>query len=436
MNTFNAIHFTSPSTLPQRSELSVEKLLDLHCNNTPPATSVFMLCDENLEKLTSPDLDKLLSKKRVRNPAKQLTHYFSSNKCIQRLTAPYKTPGQAQRSVNAFLKLAGGDGKARLCLLGVPVAVFGVLWTRAVAPETAPPSDESIPLFDGDYARLLREKTEGIKMSDGLKAAYLGDSVAADLVRRQVVCAAGNKVAVLIIGESGTGKEIVAHQIHLCNEKPKGEFIAVNCSAIPTELFEGELFGFMKGSHDKAYFDKKGMWTLADKGTLFLDEIGDLSITHQAKILRAIEDGNYYPVGSRDPKPVQSDARIIAATNRNLAKMVNEGKFREDLYYRLFNFPIRTPALREHRDDIPILANHFWAKLANDNGNGTVAPLPIAVTEELKTYNWFGNARELRAFLSHVYLLSTNRPPDVRHIRTVMRERIGGNAPLRTESDR
>lgn len=436
MNTFNAIRYTSAFMLPQGFELSVEKVLDLHRNNTPPATLVFMLCDENLEKLTSPDLDKLLSKMRVRNPAKQLTHYFTSNKCIQRLRAPYKDAGQAQRSVKAFLAAVGSDGKARLCLLGVPAEIFGVLWTRAVTMEASTSDGEAIPEFDDDYARVLREQTEGIKIPDSLRHAYVGNSVAADMVRRQIMCAAKNKVPVLIQGESGTGKEIVAHQIHLCNEQHRGDFIPVNCSAIPTELFEAELFGFMKGSHDKAYYDKKGMWTLADKGTLFLDEIGDLSLAHQAKILRAIESGSYYPIGSRDSKLVQSSARIIAATNRDLAHKVNVGKFREDLYYRLFNFPIRTPALRDHPEDIPELAKHFWLRIASDNGNDTVAPLPVAVTDELKTYRWRGNARELRAFLNHVYLLATHRPPDVRLIRTVMQERIGGPMVFRSGSDR
>ena len=201
----------------------------------------------------------------------------------------------------------------------------------------------------------------------------------------------------------------------------------VNCGGIPHELLESELFGHKKGSFTGATRDKPGLWTLARRGTLFLDEIGDLSLVHQVKILRALEEGRYRPVG--DSSEITSHARIVAATNRDLPQMVAAGLFREDLYYRLFTFPIRTPALREHPDDIPELTVHFWKKIANERAR----PLPAAVTQSLRRYAWPGNARELRSFLINVFLLADKTPPDVPFIRAVMQDRLGHGIRMQTD---
>jgi transcriptional regulator with PAS, ATPase and Fis domain len=225
--------------------------------------------------------------------------------------------------------------------------------------------------------------------------------------------------SVLIQGESGTGKEIVARQIHALSGRRAETFVPVNCGGIPTELFESELFGHMLGSFTGAARAKKGLWTLADKGVLFLDEIGDLPLHHQIKVLRALEDGCYYAVGAESV--TCSKARVIAATNRDLAEMVSNGRFREDLFYRLFTFRIRTPALREHRGDIPQLALHFWESI----GERSTPPLTHAVLDALSEYRWPGNARELRSFLINLLLLANGRKIDVPLVRAVMRERLG-----------
>jgi two-component system response regulator PilR (NtrC family) len=252
-----------------------------------------------------------------------------------------------------------------------------------------------------------------------LQEAYLGNSTEAEVVRRLIVRAARAEHPVLVQGETGTGKEVVARQIHLLSGRAAESFVEVNCGGIPGELLESELFGHRRGAFTGATRNKPGLWTLANKGTLFLDEIGDLSLHHQVKILRALETGRYRPVGEVDD--VTSRARIITATNRDLAHMVSAGQFREDLYYRLFTFRIRTPALREHPDDIPELANHFWRRIAG----ATAKPIPVAVTEALKRYHWPGNARELRAFLINVFLLVDHHSVDVPLIRAVMQDRLG-----------
>jgi two-component system response regulator PilR (NtrC family) len=195
--------------------------------------------------------------------------------------------------------------------------------------------------------------------------------------------------------------------------------VTVNCGGIPANLLESELFGHKKGAFTGALTDKDGLWTLASTGTLFLDEIGDLSRQHQVKILRALEDGKYRSVGGTDE--IKSRARIVAATNRDLAKMVAAGQFREDLYYRLFTFRIRTPALRDHPDDIPEMAARFWQDIAKRE----CGPLPANVMEALKGYRWPGNARELRAFLINVYMLADSKPVTLPLIHAVMHERFG-----------
>jgi transcriptional regulator with GAF, ATPase, and Fis domain len=167
---------------------------------------------------------------------------------------------------------------------------------------------------------------------------------------------------VLVLGDTGTGKEVIARSIHNYSARASEKFVPVNCGAIPSELLESELFGHKRFTFTDAKYDKKGLWEITGNGTLFLDEVGDLALIHQVKILRALEENKIRPIG--EVKEIRVNARVIAATNRDLFSMVKAGHFREDLYYRLRSFLLRTPGLRDHPEDIPTLARFFWKKIA------------------------------------------------------------------------
>ncbi len=211
------------------------------------------------------------------------------------------------------------------------------------------------------------------------------------------VCAVVHRVAptastVLIEGETGTGKELVASAVHYWSERREKLFVAQNCAAMPENLLESELFGHEKGAFTGATDDKKGLFELADGGTLFLDEVGEMPLALQAKLLRVLQEGEVRPVGSNRTKRV--DVRIVAATNRDLEKEVAEGRFREDLFYRLNVFPLRLPPLRERREDVPLLAGHFLKRYAEEFGR-QVSGISQQAMEQLQAYEWPGNVREL-----------------------------------------
>jgi Nif-specific regulatory protein len=210
-------------------------------------------------------------------------------------------------------------------------------------------------------------------------------------------------VPVLIQGESGTGKELVAKAIHYNSKRAHGRFVSENCAAIPTTLLESELFGYTKGAFTGATRDKKGLFELASGGTLFLDEIGDMSEEMQKKLLRVLQEGEIRPVGAKDVLKV--DVRIISASNKELQQLVEKGKFRKDLYYRINVITIRTPALREHREDIPELAEHFLDKVAAEYKmpRRELAPDVLGV---LSVYDWPGNIREFENEIYRVVALS------------------------------
>jgi sigma-54 specific flagellar transcriptional regulator A len=300
--------------------------------------------------------------------------------------------------------------------IGVPEGVFHAL--REQSQNSASRTGKSSPGSSGGVDGILGNDC-GVEVPDALRREYIGESEPAEWVRRAIVLASrmDRLHAVLIQGESGTGKEIVARQIHSLSGSNAENFFPVNCGGIPAELFESELFGHVRGSFTGAIRDKKGFWALANHGTLFLDEIGDLSLAHQVKVLRALNEREFTPVGAE--KSVKSNARIIAATNRDLGQMVKAGSFREDLFYRLFTFRIRTPALREHPEDIPILARHVWTK---DHRDGS---LTKTVTDALSQFRWPGNVRELRAFLINLAVVANGRRIDAPLVHAVMRDRIG-----------
>ena len=194
----------------------------------------------------------------------------------------------------------------------------------------------------------------------------IGESVPMKALRQQLALMAGTNGRVLIYGESGTGKELVAHALHALSPRAGEPFVEVNCAAIPEELIESELFGHIKGSFTGAHEDKIGKFQKADGGTLFLDEVGDMSLRTQAKVLRALEEQRFEPVGAAES--VQVDVRVVAATNKNLEEEIERGNFREDLFYRLNVIPFFVPPLRDRREDIPLLADHFLREFTTAYG--------------------------------------------------------------------
>jgi two-component system nitrogen regulation response regulator NtrX len=217
---------------------------------------------------------------------------------------------------------------------------------------------------------------------------------------------APTKASVLITGESGTGKELIARAIHRLSPRTDRPFVKVNCAAIPRELIESELFGHEKGAFTGALLKRRGLFELAHGGTLFLDEIGDMDLVAQAKVLRAVQSGEISRVGSEHV--IHVDVRVLAATNKDIARAVEGGHFREDLYFRLAVFPIRSPALRERVEDIPLLALAFMEQFGRDNG---ILPKPIdeAVIHALMTRKWPGNVRELKNVVERSAILCGER---------------------------
>jgi len=217
---------------------------------------------------------------------------------------------------------------------------------------------------------------------------------------------------VLITGESGTGKELVANAIHYNSPRVDGPFITINCAALPDNLLESELFGHVKGAFTGATKDRKGLFETALEGTLFLDEIGDISLTMQAKLLRVLQEGEYVRVGESIVR--KTNARIIAATNQDLQKKIESGGFRQDLYYRLSVFTIHLPALRERKDDIPMLIDHFREEF-NKSLDRNVKRVSDVAMEHLINYNWHGNIRELKNFINGAMILCHKEVLEPRH---------------------
>ncbi len=241
--------------------------------------------------------------------------------------------------------------------------------------------------------RFLTQKVESLESADDRYCGMIGESPAMQKVRKAVQVVAPTKGKVLILGESGVGKDLVARSIHALSDRAKRSFVKVNCSAIPSELIESELFGHEKGSFTGAAIKKRGLFEMADGGTIFLDEIGDMSLAAQAKVLRVLQNGEFTRVGGENLSFV--DVRVIAATNKDLKKAVAEGTFREDLYFRLNVVPIEVPPLRERLSDVPLLINAFLNQIAGEYGR---TPLTVSdrAMDILCKYKFPGNIRELR----------------------------------------
>ena len=230
----------------------------------------------------------------------------------------------------------------------------------------------------------------------------IGDSPAIENIKSIIDKVAPTEARVLITGPNGTGKELVAHWLHQKSNRADGPMIEVNCAAIPGELIESELFGHIKGAFTSAHKDRAGKFEAANRGTIFLDEIGDMSLSAQAKVLRALQESRIQRVGS--DKDIKVNVRVIAATNKNLKKEILEGRFREDLYHRLAVILIKVPCLNDRRSDIPILVDHFTDKIATEQGNSKKSFSKEAL-KLLESYDWTGNIRELRNVVERLIIL-------------------------------
>ena len=250
----------------------------------------------------------------------------------------------------------------------------------------------------------LSEENTRLKQTIESRYEIVGRSYTIKALLDKIEKVAPSPARVLITGENGTGKELVARAVHRLSPRADGPFVEVNCAAIPSELIESELFGHMKGSFTGAIQDRAGKFELANHGTLFLDEIGDMSLAAQAKVLRVLEDGVVTRIGGS--KPISVDVRVIAATNKDLEHEIAEGKFREDLYYRLNVVPVTVPPLRDRREDIPQLVAHFTERLTRNEG---MPPRVVAddAVQRLTEYDWPGNVRELRNTVERLLILAS-----------------------------
>ena len=230
----------------------------------------------------------------------------------------------------------------------------------------------------------------------------IGESPAITHIKEMIDKVAPTEARVLITGPNGTGKELVAHWLHQKSDRSTGPMIEVNCAAIPSELIESELFGHVKGAFTSANKDRAGKFEAANGGTIFLDEIGDMSLSAQAKVLRALQESKVQRVGS--DKDIKVDVRVIAATNKNLKKEIEEGSFREDLYHRLAVILIKVPPLNDRREDVPLLINYFADKIAAEQGVAKKTFSDKAI-KLLKEYDWTGNIRELRNVVERLIIL-------------------------------
>jgi len=259
----------------------------------------------------------------------------------------------------------------------------------------------------------LEEENRRLRAELEQRYQVIGESVPMKAVRQQIALTAPTNGRVLIFGESGTGKELVARSLHSASNRSSRAFVEVNCAAIPEELIESELFGHVKGSFTGATDDKIGKFQKADGGTLFLDEVGDMSMKTQAKVLRVLEEQRFEPVGSNTA--VSVDVRVVAATNKKLEDEISRGVFREDLFYRLNVIPFYVPALREHPEDIPLLARYFLVEFSNAYGKRP-RELSEPALEVLQRYSWPGNVRELRNLLERMVIVVPQSHIEAHHL--------------------
>jgi formate hydrogenlyase transcriptional activator len=279
-----------------------------------------------------------------------------------------------------------------------------------------------------EVGRRLAKET--VSLADGRRcdspfAEIIGTSAALRRVLHQVETVAPTDATVLITGETGTGKELIAHAIHELSQRRSHAFVQLNCAAIPTGLLESELFGHEKGAFTGAVTQRIGRFELAHHGTIFLDEIGEMPLELQPKLLRVLQDREFERLGS--PRTLRTDARLIAATNRDLPTMVETQQFRADLFYRLHVFPVHVPALRERPEDIPLLVHHFTQQFAR-RMRKTIETIPASTMQSLMQYPWPGNIRELQNIIERAVILSPG--PVLQVCRTDLLPRAAEMVPM------
>lgn len=343
----------------------------------------------------------LVEDRRRKHRAKGLSSLLLGRSKMPLIDGGFTSAGRLAAGIRALLSNAKED--RNLYIIGADDKVFGGLLKKANSSrERTNVRSDRVAGKEVDFTCSLNNLLGDVTVPPELKEkGYIGESKEAELVRKLIILAAKTDDPVLILGDTGTGKEIVARQIHEQSARKNHRFVTVNCGAISPDLFESELFGHVKGAFTGAIRNRMGLWREAGDGTLFLDEIGDLSVGHQKKILRAIQEKLVRPIGE-DKEEYRVNASIIAATNRDLYSMMQTGQFREDLYYRLCGFIIQTPALRDHKEDIPPLARFIWKKRSPEC---KVKDLPEDIISMLKTYSWPGNVRELKKVLANLHSL-------------------------------
>ncbi len=321
-----------------------------------------------------------------------------------------------RRGSDAAIIMISGHGNIETAVRATKLGAFDFV--------EKPVSLEKIVLVLRNALKQRRLEARNRMLRDELtrRHALIGSSPQIERLREEIRRAAPTNGRVLVFGENGTGKELVARLIHQMSLRAEEAFVEMNCAAIPEELIESELFGHVKGSFTGAVESKKGKFELADGGTLFLDEIGDMSLRTQAKVLRALQEQKFEPVGGS--ASVQVDVRVIAATNKDLEREIAAGKFREDLYFRLAVVPIHVPPLRGRRGDVRVLAEHFAAAFAQEYGRRPKSLSPEALAA-LEAYHWPGNVRELKNVIERLVIMVAHDRIEVDDLPAALR---GGEA--------
>jgi hypothetical protein len=366
---------------------------------------VYLIVDDSIATLRR--VVPQLNDRGQKHKARELSKILLGQPGIPFVQAAFTSVRSLSRGVRAVLEHALRRRERKPYVIGVPSKVFELSAGHAGVPL----EDVRMPT-PPDLDVLL---SEPVDVPLGLEHKVIGESPEMHLVRQWIVRAANHDHPVVILGESGTGKEVVARAVHDLSPRRPHHFQPVNCGAIPSELFESQVFGYVPGAFSGALkAGSEGLWRSTGKGTLFLDEIGDLAPSHQVKLLRVLQENKVLPVG--DKREAGVDARVIAATNRDLQSMVESGEFREDLYYRLGSMTITLPPLRDRPEDIAALATHFWKEIAPKR-----PALSDEVIKELRQYQWRGNARELRYVLVNLHTTFQKSVPGVTHLRAVVR---------------
>jgi len=302
-----------------------------------------------------------------------------------------------ERQVDAQVVLISGHGNIESAVRAIKLGAFDFVEKPLSLEKTV------LVVRNALRQRKLEAENRALRARVDKTQTMVGESYAIRQLREQMAMAAPTNGRVLIYGENGTGKELVARTVHQLSRRRNGPFVEVNCAAIPEELIESELFGHVRGAFTGAVADRRGKFEAADGGTIFLDEIGDMSVKTQAKVLRVLQEQTLEPIGGT--QRIKVDARVIAATNKELQTEIRAGHFREDLYFRLNVIPIFVPPLRERPEDIPLLADHFMAEFAREYGRRVKGFEPSARLA-LQQYPWPGNVRELRNVIERLMIMA------------------------------